>query len=198
MNIAVFASGNGTDLQAIIDGCKNKLIDGKVVLVISNNKDANCLNRACKEKIPNYYLDINNFKNEKEFSKEVLRVLKKYTTDIVFLAGYLKKIPVDIINKYENNIYNIHPALLPKFGGKGMYGINVHKAVLEAGERETGVTIHKVNKEYDKGEIIGQTKVPVLKKDTPLILSKRVLDKEHKFLIEVLSKIAKDFNKKKV
>lgn len=195
MNIAVFASGNGTDMQAIIDGCKKGLIDGKVVVVISNRKDANCLNRANKEEIPNYYLDENNYESEKEFSKEVIKVLKKHNTDIVFLAGYLKKIPTEIINAYDYNIYNIHPALLPKFGGKGMYGINVHKAVLEAGEKETGVTIHKVNKEYDKGEIIGQTKVPVLENDTPEVLAKRVLEKEHEFLVEILSKVAKDFKK---
>ena len=185
MNIAVFASGNGTDLQAIIDGCENKLIDGKVVLVISNNKDANALNRAKNSNIPNYYLDVNNEK----FEEKILELLKEYKTDIVFLAGYLKKIPSSIIKEY--NVYNIHPSLLPKFGGKGMYGINVHKAVIEAKEKETGVTIHKVNEEYDKGEIIGQVKVEVKEDDTPETLSKRVLSKEHEFIVEVLSEIVK-------
>lgn len=190
MNIAVFASGNGTDLQAIIDGCKNGLIDGNVCLVISNNKDANCLNRAKKDNIPNYYIDSKNFDSKEGFEQRLLELLKKYNTDIVFLAGYLKMMPLSIINKYD--IYNIHPSLLPKFGGKGMYGINVHKAVLEAKEKETGVTIHKVNEEYDKGEIVGQVKVPVLQNDTPEILANRVLEKEHEFLVEILSKIAKN------
>ena len=190
MNIAVFASGNGTDLQAIIDGCKNGLIDGNVCLVISNNKDANCLNRAKKDNIPNYYIDSKNFDSKEGFEQRLLELLKKYNTDIVFLAGYLKMMPLSIINKYD--IYNIHPSLLPKFGGKGMYGINVHKAVLEAKEKETGVTIHKVNEEYDKGEIVGQVKVPVLQNDTPEKLANRVLEKEHEFLVEILSKIAKN------
>ena len=190
MNIAVFASGNGTDLQAIIDGCKNGLIDGNVCLAISNNKDANCLNRAKKDNIPNYYIDSKNFDSKEGFEQRLLELLKEYNTDIVFLAGYLKKMPLSIINKYD--IYNIHPSLLPKFGGKGMYGINVHKAVLEAKEKETGVTIHKVNEEYDKGEIVGQVKVPVLPNDTPEKLANRVLEKEHEFLVEILSKIAKN------
>lgn len=182
MNIAVFASGNGTDLQAIIDG--------RVCLVISNNEEANCLNRAKKDSIPNYYVDSKNFDSKEDFEKRLLELLKKYNTDIVFLAGYLKMMPLNIINKYD--IYNIHPSLLPKFGGKGMYGINVHKAVLKAQEKETGVTIHKVNEEYDKGEIVGQVKVPVLQNDTPEILANRVLEKEHEFLVEILSKIAKN------
>lgn len=192
MNIAVFASGEGTDLQAIIDGCKNKSIDGKVVLVIGNNKEANALNRASNDNIPNYYLSIKEFESKEEFEERMLFLLKKYKTDIIFLAGYLKMMPSKIIKEYDNKIYNIHPALLPKFGGKGMYGINVHKAVIEAKEHETGVTIHKVNEEYDKGEIVGQTKVPVYESDTPEILAKRVLEKEHEFIVEVLSKIIKE------
>ena len=168
MNIAVFASGEGTDLQAIIDGCNANLIDGKVSLIISNNKEANALNRAKKNNIPNYNLDAKEYDNEEDFEKEILNILEKYNTNIIFLAGYLKKIPSSIIKKYD--IYNIHPSLLPKFGGKGMYGINVHKAVLEAEEKETGVTIHKVNEEYDKGEIIDQVKVPVYDDDTPTTL----------------------------
>ena len=190
MNIAVFASGNGTDLQAIIDGCKKGLIDGRVCLVISNNKEANCLNRAKNDNIPNYYINSKNFDSKEDFEQRLLELLKDHDTDIVFLAGYLKMMPLSIINKYD--IYNIHPSLLPKFGGKGMYGINVHKAVLKAKEKETGVTIHKVNEEYDKGEIVGQVKVPVLSNDTAEILADRVLEKEHEFLVEILSKIAKN------
>lgn len=96
---------------------------------------------------------------------------------------------ISILEKYHNRIFNIHPALLPKFGGKGMYGINVHMAVLEAKETETGITIHRVSAEYDSGEIVAQTKVPVLEKDTPEILAARVLEREHEFLVEVISNI---------
>ena len=189
MKIAVFASGEGTDMQAIIDGCKKGMIDGEVCVIISNNEGTNALNRAKKEGIPNYYLNVKNFYNEEEFIAKLLEILKKYKTDIIFLAGYLKKMPDKIIEEYEDRIYNIHPALLPKFGGKGMFGINVHKAVLEAKEKETGVTIHKVSSDYDKGEIIEQTKVPVYEDDTPGVLARRVLEKEHEFIVEVLSKI---------
>lgn len=189
MKIAVFASHNGSDLQAIIDGCKQKLIDAKIAVVISNNEDAKALERAEKEGIPNYYLSIKNFSNEEELNLKTLEILNKYNVDIIFLAGYLKKIPSVLIKEYKDRIYNIHPSLLPKFGGKGMHGINVHKAVLEANEKETGITIHKVSEDYDKGKIIAQTKVPVYKEDIPETLADRVLEKEHTFIVEVLSKI---------
>lgn len=192
MKIAIFASGEGTDMQAVIDGCKNNLIDGEVSLVISNNEDANALIRAEKENIPNYYLSIKKFTDEEEFALKIVELLKQHNVDIIFLAGYLKKMPSKVIDEYLDSIYNIHPALLPKFGGKGMYGINVHKAVLDAKEKETGITIHKVSKEYDKGEIIAQTKVPVYPKDTPENLASRVLDREHEFIVEVLSKIVEN------
>lgn len=102
----------------------------------------------------------------------------------------MKMLHISVLEKYNNRIFNIHPALLPKFGGRGMYGMNVHKAVIEAKESETGVTIHRVNAEYDSGEIVAQTKVPVLENDTPEILAARVLDREHEFLVEVIVDIA--------
>ena len=101
----------------------------------------------------------------------------------------MKLLPISVLEKYDNRIFNIHPALLPKFGGKGMYGIKVHNAVISAGETETGVTIHRVNAEYDSGEIVAQTKVPVLENDTAEILADRVLQREHEFLVEVISDI---------
>lgn len=194
MNIAIFASGNGTDMQAIVDGCKQKLINANVVAVISNNKDAFVLQRAKKENIPYYYIAKENFDSNEAFVDDILRVLKLHKTDMIFLAGYLKMFPSRVIEAYNGNVYNIHPALLPKFGGKGMFGINVHRAVLEANEKETGITIHKVNTEYDKGEIVAQTTVPVLSGDTPETLAARVLEREHTFLVEILSKIVKRKN----
>ena len=189
MNIAVFASHGGSDLQAIIDGCKSKEIEADVSVVISNNGDSMALQRAEKEKIDAYHLSVKTEGTEELLEKKILDVLGKYHVDMIFLAGYMKLLPVSVLEKYDNRIFNIHPALLPKFGGKGMYGIKVHNAVISAGETETGVTIHRVNAEYDSGEIVAQTKVPVLENDTAELLADRVLQREHEFLVEVISDI---------
>lgn len=189
MNIAVFASHGGSDLQAIIDGCKDKRINANVSVVISNNGDSMALQRAKNEKIPSYHLSAKKFGDENTLADEILKVLLKYNIDMIFLAGYMRMLHVSVLEKYNNRIFNIHPALLPKFGGKGMYGRNVHAAVIDAKETETGITIHRVNAEYDSGEIVAQTKVPVFENDTPEVLGERVLEREHEFLIEVISDI---------
>lgn len=190
MNIAVFASHGGSDLQAIIDGCKSNKINAEVVAVISNNGDSMALRRALNEGVPAYHLSAKKFGSEETLAKEILAVLTTHKVDMIFLAGYMRMLHITVLEKYNNRIFNIHPALLPKFGGKGMYGMNVHTAVIEAKEKETGVTIHRVNAEYDSGEIVAQTKVPVLENDTPEILAARVLEREHSFLVEVLSDIS--------
>lgn len=189
MNIAVFASHGGSDLQAIIDGCKSNKITATVAAVISNNGDSMALQRADKENISAYHLSAKKFGSEKALAKEILDVLEKHEIDMIFLAGYMRMLHITVLEKYNNRIFNIHPALLPKFGGKGMYGMNVHTAVIEAREKETGVTIHRVNAEYDSGEIVAQTTVPVLENDTPEILAARVLEREHTFLVEVIADI---------
>ena len=190
MNIAVFASHGGSDLQAIIDGCKNDKINAKVVVVISNNGDSMALQRANNENIPNYHMSAKKYGDEEILAEKILEVLDKYSVDMIFLAGYMRMLHASVLEKYNNRIFNIHPALLPKYGGKGMYGMNVHTAVIEAKETETGVTIHRVNAEYDSGEIVAQTKVEVCEDDTPEILAARVLEREHEFLVEVISDIA--------
>lgn len=189
MNIAVFASHGGSDLQAIIDGCKNNKINANVAAVISNNGSSMALQRAINENIPSYHLSARKSGSEEILASEILDVLSKHSIDMIFLAGYMRMLHISILEKYNNRIFNIHPALLPKFGGKGMYGINVHTAVIEAKETETGVTIHRVSAEYDSGEIVAQTKVPVLENDTPEVLAARVLEIEHEFLVEVISNI---------
>ncbi len=190
MNIAVFASHGGSDMQAIIDGCKRNKINATVSVVISNNEDSYALKRAENEGIDRYFLSLKNCGNEDTLAQEILKVLSNYNVDIIFLAGYMRMLHEDILNAYNNRIFNIHPSLLPKYGGKGMYGINVHQAVIEAKEKETGVTIHRVNKEYDKGEIIAQTKVKVIEGETPEQLAARVLEVEHEFLVEIVGNIA--------
>lgn len=189
MNIAVFASHGGSDLQAINDGCKSNKINATVVAVISNNADSMALQRAKNENISAYHLSAKKFGNEEALAKEILDVLANHEVDMIFLAGYMRMLHITVLEKYNNRIFNIHPALLPKFGGKGMYGMNVHTAVIEAKEKETGVTIHRVNAEYDSGEIVAQTTVPVLENDTPEILAARVLEREHTFLVEVIADI---------
>ncbi len=121
---------------------------------------------------------------------EILKVLGDHRVDMIFLAGYMRMLYISVLEKYNNRIFNIHPALLPKFGGKGMYGMNVHKAVIEAGEKESGVTIHRVSAEYDSGKIVAQTTVAVIDGDTAEILAARVLEREHEFLVEVISDIS--------
>ena len=189
MNLAVFASHGGSDLQAIIDGCKQDKLNAKVALVISNNGDSMALERAKNENIPAYHMSAKKYGSEDVLADELLKVLFEYNIDMIFLAGYMRMLHVSILTKYNNRVFNIHPAMLPKFGGRGMYGMNVHTAVIDAKETETGVTIHRVNAEYDSGDIVAQTKVAVLPNDTPESLATRVLEREHTFLVEVISKI---------
>lgn len=190
MNIAVFASHGGSDMQAIIDGCKDGKINARVAVMIGNNEDSMAIKRAEKEGIDHFHLSVKTEGSEEALAQKILSVLESYDIDMIFLAGYMKLLDKSILRKYHNRVFNIHPALLPKYGGKGMYGINVHTAVIEAHEKETGITIHRVNEIYDSGEIVAQTTVPVMEDDTPDILAARVLEREHTFLVEVISDIA--------
>lgn len=190
MNIAVFASHGGSDMQAIVDGCKQNLIRARVAVVISNNKESMALERARKEELPHYHLSAKLLGSEEALAEKILEVLEEYRIDMIFLAGYMRMLHPSVLERYHNRVFNIHPALLPKYGGRGMYGIHVHEAVIAAHEKETGVTIHRVNAEYDSGEIVAQTTVPVLAEDTAETLAARVLEREHAFLVEVISDIA--------
>ena len=185
-NIAVLVSGNGTTLQAVIDAIKEGTLDINISIVISNTNDAYALTRAKEANIDTYIL--NDYKDENELYNK----LKEKDIDLIVLAGYLKLIPIKVIKDFT--IINTHTALLPKYGGKGMYGMNVHRAVVLNHEKETGATLHFVNEEYDKGRIISQTKVRVFKKDTPEDVSARVQKAEKIQLIKVL----KDFSRGKI
>lgn len=189
MNIAVFASHGGSDLQAIIDGCREHRIDARVAAVISNNGDSLALDRARAAKIPACHLSAKLFGSEELLAQKILETLRRYDIGMIFLAGYMRMLHPAVLDAYRDRIFNIHPALLPKFGGKGMYGMHVHEAVIAAGETETGVTIHRVSPEYDSGEIVAQTTVPVLPGDDPQMLAARVLEREHSFLVEVIADI---------
>ena len=162
MNIAIFASGSGTNAENIIKYFSNSKTHS-ISFVLSNKKDAFVLERAKKLNVEAVFLSKSQL-DDKEF---MLSLLKKNNIDLIVLAGYLKLIPEFLIDAYPNKIINIHPALLPKYGGKGMYGMNVHKAVVENKEIETGITIHYVNAKYDDGQIVTQFRCSLTKSDTP-------------------------------
>lgn len=178
--------GNGTTLQSIIDAIKNKTLNASISLVVSDNKDAYALQRAKDAGIDTYVIQA---KIKEEIDEELSNKLKDYSIDLIVLAGYLRLIGERLLNTYT--IINTHPSLLPKFGGKGMYGMNVHRAVIEANEAYSGVTLHYVNHEYDKGNIIRQTKVKVEPTDTAETLSAKVQKAEKIQLVEALQEFAK-------
>ena len=182
LTIAVFASGGGSNLQAIIDAIKSGAIHGKIAAVISNNSHAFALQRAEMEHIANYHISAKKYPNSDDLRSELESILDGHSINLIVLAGYMKLLPVEIVRRYKGRIINIHPALLPKFGGKGMYGINVHKAVIEAGERFSGATVHFVDEVYDNGAVIIQRRIPVDPDDTPETLAARVLEVEHTIL----------------
>lgn len=179
--------GNGTTLQTIIDNVENGTLDAQINLVVSDNENAFALRRAENHNIPTYVIKEKTFE---EIDIELENVLKNYDIDLIVLVGYLKLIGNRLINNYT--IINTHPSLLPKFGGKGMYGMNVHTAVVEAKEEFSGPTVHFVNSNYDEGNIISQTKVKLEEHETPESLSAKVQAAEKIQLIKVL----KDFIKK--
>ena len=180
--IIVLASGSGTNFINIY----NNITNGIVVLLISNNPKSGAVEYARKNEID--FIIINDFRypNNSDKIKEYKLVLNRYKTDLILLAGFMKKIPNEIIELYKNKILNIHPSLLPKYGGRGYYGIKVHEAVLKANEKTTGASVHFVNREYDKGPIIMQKKIEVLNSDNAKTLSERVLKIEYILYLKVI------------
>lgn len=184
-NIAIFASGSGTNAENIIKYFINNN-NTRVTLILTNNKDAFVIERAKALNIPVFLFNKNDFSNN-----VVLNKIYDFNIDFIVLAGFLLLIPDSIINAFNNKIINIHPALLPKYGGKGMYGENVHKAVIANNETESGITIHYVNKNYDEGDIIFQKKCSVNNNDTAESLAKKIHKLEHKYFPIVIDKIIK-------
>lgn len=171
LNLGFFASHEGTNMQAIIDACKDGRLDAKPCVIISNNSKSGAIQRARKEGIPYYYLSGKTHPEFEELDKAILDALKTSNVNLVILAGYMKKIGSKTLAAYEGKILNIHPALLPQYGGKGMYGRYVHEAVLASGDKVTGVTVHVVDAIYDHGSIVAQCEMPILEKDTVETLS---------------------------
>jgi phosphoribosylglycinamide formyltransferase-1 len=190
LKLGFFASHEGTNMQAIIDAYNDGRLDAKPCVVISNNSKSGAIQRAEREGIPYYHLSGKTHPVFKELDEAILNALKAHDVDLVILAGYMKKIGPQTLAAYEGKIINIHPALLPKYGGKGMYGKYVHEAVLASGDKVTGVTIHVVDAIYDHGPIIAQCEMPTFDGDTVETLSHRVLKREHEFFAETLQKIS--------
>ena len=193
LKLGVLASGGGSNLQSIIDRSLDGSISADVILVVSNNSKAKALDRAANHGIDALHISAATEGSAEGADRRIATEMVSRGVDIVVLAGYMKKIGPELLNAYNGKIINIHPALLPKFGGDGMFGMRVHEAVIAAGEKESGPTVHYVDEIYDHGSIVGQMKVPVYSGDTPEELQKRVLVKEHELYPKVIHKIAEDW-----
>jgi phosphoribosylglycinamide formyltransferase 1 len=179
MNIAVYASGRGSNFQAILNAIDAGLIPARIAVLISNKSDAGAIEIAQGRKIPTRHLSQKMFASEKELTGAMLNVLSEHKVELIVLAGYMKKIPDAVIHQFKNRIVNIHPALLPSFGGAGMYGHFVHEAVIASGVKISGATVHLVEEEYDRGPIVMQRTVNIDPNDTPDSLAAKVLKVEH-------------------
>jgi len=189
MKLGFLASHGGSNMQAILDACANGTIAATPSLLVCNNPGATALERAENAGMPARVL---NGKTHPEFSEldaAIFQALQEAGVQLVILAGYMKKIGPRVLEGYRNRILNIHPALLPKFGGKGMYGMNVHRAVIDSGETKSGATVHIIDEVYDAGPILSQARVPVLENDTPESLRNRVLEQEHTLYPQTIAKV---------
>ena len=192
LKLLVLASGGGTNLQAIIDSIEQGKLNAEIKAVVSNNSKAFCLERARTHSIQAIHLSHKMFATTEEFDQKFLSILKENEVDMIILAGYMKMLSPTVVRAYKNRILNIHPALLPSFGGEGMYGIHVHEAVINSGAKITGVSVHLVDEVYDHGIIVLQQSVPVLDNDTPESLQQRVLEIEHKLYPQTIQLFAED------
>lgn len=186
--IAVLASGNGTNLQAIIDSTESGALNGTVCLVISDKKEAYALKRAEKHGI-SFRVFVRGPDYDEKYFDQIARVLEESGADLIVLAGFMKIFPPTFVKKFEGRMINTHSSLLPCFGGKGFYGKRVHKAVLESGARITGCSVHFVSNDVDGGPIIDQGSMEVLDSDTPDSLAERLRPLEHKVLVRAISRI---------
>lgn len=183
-NIAIFASGNGTNAENIAEYfSKNEKI--KVALIVSNRANAGVHERARRLEIPSLTL----LKADFIAGEPVLQVLREYQIDFVVLAGFMCLVSEPLLRAFPNRIVNIHPALLPKFGGKGMFGHHVHEAVVAAGEKESGITIHYINEQYDEGQIVFQASCPLIPEDTPDTVAAKVHALEYRYYPQVIEQI---------
>lgn len=190
MNFAVLASHEGTTLQAVLDACAEGRIPARVAAVLSNNSAAGALRRARLAGVPALHLSEGTAGGPAALDEAILGTLQAHAVDVVLLLGYMKRLGPQTLAGYAGRVLNTHPALLPKFGGRGMFGLNVHRAVVAAGETVSGASIHLVDGEYDTGKVIAQVSVPVEGTDSAETLGARVQAAERAMLVEVLTDIA--------
>lgn len=192
LKIAILASGRGSNFEAILNNIKSGKLDATIRVVISNKASAGALEIARTNQLPAIHLSSKDFPDQEQFDQRLLAILRQYDVDFIVLAGYLKMLSPFIVREFKHRILNIHPALLPSFGGKGMYGHHVHQAVLDYGCKVTGVTVHLVDEEYDTGPPVLQRCVPVEDDDTADTLAARVLKVEHQIYTEALQLFAEE------
>ena len=190
LRLGVLASHGGTNLQAIIDACAEGRLNAKISVVISNNSREKALQRARIAGIPAFHLSGQTHPTPEGLDSAISDTLVAHEIELVVMAGYMKLLGPKTLSAFQSRILNTHPALLPKFGGGGMYGARVHEAVLAAGDGTTGVTVHLADELYDHGAIVAQSEVPVHEGDTVKTLRARVLTREHSFLVETLQRVA--------
>ena len=190
-NIVVFSSGSGSNFQSIINAISTGVLDATITGLITDRENIRAIERANNNNIPYSIVSPKNFDSKNEYELKLLKIINFYHANILVLAGYLKKIPSSVIDVFRNRILNIHPSLLPKYGGKGFYGIKVHEAVIQNSELESGCTVHLVNEIYDDGPILGQIKVPINSNDTPSDLAQKILAEEHRLYPQIISEFLK-------
>tara|TARA_Y100001936_G_scaffold56440_1_gene55339 strand:- start:11684 stop:12304 length:621 start_codon:yes stop_codon:yes gene_type:complete len=183
--IVVFASGTGSNFISIIDKINSKNLNAKVCMLVSNNPKCGAVNFAANNKIDVFIYNSTRFPNDDK-QKFLINKLDSYNLDLILLAGYMKKISQSLINRFKNKIMNIHPSLLPLYGGKGFYGLKVHKAVFKNGDKKTGATVHFIDNNYDTGPILIQEQINLKTDETPETIAEKVLEVEHKIYFKAL------------
>ncbi|MDE5990397.1 MAG: phosphoribosylglycinamide formyltransferase [Clostridia bacterium] len=190
-NIAIFASGSGSDMQSVVDATLSGQIDGRVAALVANKEGIFAIERAKTHGIDYKTFLLGEYENNEARDKAIVEYLKPYNIDLIVLAGYLAIVTPILVDEYKDRIINIHPSLIPKHCGIGMYGLNVHRSVIASGDKVSGCTVHFVDYGADTGKIIEQVEVPVKDGDTPETLQARVLEQEHKLLPSVVARLCK-------
>ncbi len=190
--LAILVSGRGSNMSAIIDACEQDRISASVEIVLSNNADAKALSIAKEKRINTVYISSQTHTNPEQLDAVMRNTLLKHNIDLIILAGFMKKIGPKVLSEFEGKILNIHPSLLPKYGGKGFYGMNIHRAVVDAGDKESGATIHLVCGDYDDGKILAQETVTLNEEDTPESLAKKILKIEHGLYVKTIQEIIEE------
>jgi phosphoribosylglycinamide formyltransferase-1 len=186
--IGILSSHNGSGFDTLLEACENKTINAQVILVISNNQEAKVLQKASLSYVPNFVVNAKKYPDE-NLDEKITKLMLEFKVDYIFLSGYMKKIEENLLKSFPNKIINSHPALLPKFGGKGMYGRFVHEAVIKEKQKESGCTIHFVNENYDEGKYIIQEKISLSSDESVETLEDKIKTLEKKAIVKAFKKI---------